>query len=84
MPSLGIAPRPGGCAGRERMPMQDVAPVSDVFPADGYLHRLEIGIQAVYFFHRIARIARRTAPYVWTQPPLSWHALVPHEPFGMR
>ena len=27
MPSLGIAPRPGGCAGRERMPAQDAAPV---------------------------------------------------------
>src|SRR5262245_15915256 len=31
------------------MPPQGVAPVSDVFPADGYLHRLEIGIQAVSF-----------------------------------
>jgi len=26
------------------MPMQDAAPVSDVFPADGYLRLLEIGI----------------------------------------
>jgi hypothetical protein len=26
------------------MPVQDVAPVSGVFPADGYLHLLEIGM----------------------------------------
>ena len=31
----------------KEMPMQDVAPVADVFPADGYLHLLEIRIQAV-------------------------------------
>ena len=31
IPSLGIAPRPGGCGDRERMPPQDMAPVSDVF-----------------------------------------------------
>ena len=35
-------------------------------------------------FHRIARIARRTAPYAWTQSPLSWHALVPQYPFEPR
>ena len=28
-------------------------------------------------FHRIARIARRTAPYAWTRPPVSWHAIFP-------
>jgi len=35
-------------------------------------------------FHLIARIARRAAPYAWTQPPLSWHALFPYCPFGLR
>jgi hypothetical protein len=61
MPSLGIAPRPGGCAGRERMPMQDVAPVSDVFPADGYLHLLEIGVQAIKLSpYRTNRVAHRS------------------------
>ena len=61
MPSLGIAPRPGGCAGRERMPMQDVAPVSDVFPADGYLHLLEIGVQAIKLSpYRTNRAAHRS------------------------
>ena len=35
-------------------------------------------------FHHIARIARRAAPYAWTQPPLSWHALFPYCPFGLR
>lgn len=35
-------------------------------------------------FHLIARTARRTAPYAWTQPPLSWHALFPYCPFGLR
>jgi len=29
------------------MPAQDAAPVSGVFPADGYLHLLEIRVQAV-------------------------------------
>ena len=61
MPSLGIAPRPGGCAGRERMPAQDVAPVSDVFPADGYLHLLEIGVQAIKLSpYRTNRAAHRS------------------------
>ena len=35
-------------------------------------------------FHLIARIARRAAPYAWTQPPLSWHALFPYCPFRLR
>jgi hypothetical protein len=35
-------------------------------------------------FHLIARIARRAVPYAWTQPPLSWHALFPYCPFGLR
>ena len=35
-------------------------------------------------FHRIARTARRAAPYAWTQPPLQWHALFPYCPFGLR
>lgn len=63
MPSLGIAPRPGGCAGRERMPAQDAAPVPGVFPADGYLHFLEIRVQAAwlspYCVNRAARCSVR-------------------------
>jgi hypothetical protein len=35
-------------------------------------------------FHLITRIARRAAPHAWTQPPLSWHALFPYCPFGLR
>jgi hypothetical protein len=35
-------------------------------------------------FHLITRIARCAAPYAWTQPSLSWHALFPYCPFGLR
>src|SRR5215469_12597194 len=35
-------------------------------------------------FHLIARTARRTAPYAWTQPPIFWHALFPYCPFDLR
>jgi hypothetical protein len=47
MPSLDIAPRPGGCTDPGTRPVQDAAPVTGVFPADGCLRRLEIGIQAI-------------------------------------
>src|SRR6266851_9802867 len=47
MPSLGIAPHPGGCISNSTIPMQNAAPVSGVFPADVTLRRLEIGIQAI-------------------------------------
>src|SRR3954468_14801784 len=47
MPSLGIAPHPGGCAGLPTRPSQGAASVSDVFPTDGALHRLGIRIQAI-------------------------------------
>src|ERR1039457_7000247 len=47
MPSLGIAPRPEGCVGCASSPSQGEAPVSGVFPADGKLHLLEIGFQAI-------------------------------------
>src|SRR5690349_19890549 len=47
MPSLGIAPHPGGCVGLPTRPSQDAAPVSGVFPTDGALHLLGIGIQAI-------------------------------------
>jgi hypothetical protein len=42
-----IVPRPEGCIGYLRTPMQDAAPVSGTFPTDGYLHLLEIGVQAI-------------------------------------
>ena len=41
-------------------------------------------------FRHIARAPRCTVPYVWTRPPISWHALVPFtfrvqvEPYGPR
>src|SRR5512133_211391 len=47
MPSLGIAPHPGGCIGGPTKPTQGVAPVTGVLPADGTLHRLEIRLQAI-------------------------------------
>src|SRR5216684_2729369 len=47
MPSLGIAPHPGGCAGPAMMPAQDAAPVSGVFPAGASFHLLEIRVQAI-------------------------------------
>src|SRR5260221_8713316 len=47
MPSLGIAPRPEGCDSCASSPSQGEAPVSGVFPADGKLHLLEIGLQAI-------------------------------------
>jgi hypothetical protein len=47
MPSLGIAPHPGGCISHLVMLTQVVAPVSGVFPAGVFLHLLEIEIQAV-------------------------------------
>jgi hypothetical protein len=38
-----------------------MAPVSDVFPTDGYLHRLEIGLQAIKLSpYRTDRAARRS------------------------
>jgi hypothetical protein len=43
------------------MPAQDVAPVSDVFPADGHLHLLEIGVQAIKLSpYRTNRAAHRS------------------------
>jgi len=47
MPSLGIAPRPGGYAGQLMRPAQDAAPVTGVFPAGVQLHLLEIMVQAI-------------------------------------
>src|SRR6266852_6413763 len=47
MPSLGIAPHPGGCAGPAMMPAQDAAPVSGVFPAGASFHLREIRVQAI-------------------------------------
>ena len=35
-------------------------------------------------FHHIARVPRRTAPYAWTRPPVSWHAVVPEFLHGSR
>ena len=32
----------------------------------------------------VARISRRTAPYTWARPPVSWHAVFPYRPFGLR
>src|SRR5689334_15615993 len=47
MPSLGIAPHPGGCAGPAEMPAQDAAPVSGAFPAGAHSRLLEIRVQAI-------------------------------------
>jgi len=47
MPSLGIAPHPEGCAGPAKMPAQDTAPVSGVFPMGAHFHLLEIRVQAI-------------------------------------
>jgi hypothetical protein len=47
MPSLGIASHPGGCTDHGTKPVQGATPVTGVFPADGCLRRLEIGIQAI-------------------------------------
>src|SRR5659263_175439 len=44
MPSLGIAPRSERCTDPSTMSAQSMAPVSGIFPADGSLHRLDIGI----------------------------------------
>src|SRR5664280_2019650 len=44
MPSLGIAPRSERCTDPSTMSAQSMAPVSGIFPTDGSLHRLEIGI----------------------------------------
>ena len=33
-------------------------------------------------FRHITRIPRRAAPYAWTRPPVSWHAIFPFSPFG--
>src|SRR6266568_5996258 len=79
MPSLGIAPHPGGCVGRPPMPTQDAAPVSDVFPADGILHRLEIRVQAIQpspyhagpAAHRFIRL-NTTAAFLACYCPLSF------------
>jgi hypothetical protein len=51
------------------MPSQDAAPVSGVFPADGELHLLEIGIQTIKLSpyhagpaaHRLRRLSATTA-----------------------
>src|SRR6266576_1821969 len=47
MPSLGIAPHPGGCTGPAMMPAQDAAPVSGVFPESASSHLLENRVQAI-------------------------------------
>jgi hypothetical protein len=47
MTSLVIASRPGGCVDPADMSMQDVTPVSGIFPVDDTLRQLEIGIQAM-------------------------------------
>jgi hypothetical protein len=80
MPSLGIAPHPGG--------LQRVL----VYPAAGagtglqasfrqaatlYAFR-ELGFRQSSFRH-ITRASRRTAPYAWARPPVSWHALFPEK-----
>src|SRR5271156_4663577 len=50
MPSLGIAPHPGGCAGPAKMLAQDTAPVTGVFPAGAHFHLLEIKVQAIHLY----------------------------------
>src|SRR6476646_3075829 len=60
MPSLGIAPHPGGCAGRVLIPTQDAAPASGVFPMDADFHHLEIRDQAIQLF-TISRGSRSTS-----------------------
>src|SRR3954453_1078057 len=75
MPSLGIAPHPGGCVGQPTKLTQDEAPVTGVFPADATLRLLEDFRQSS--FRPIARVPQRTAPYAWARPLISWHALVP-------
>src|SRR5215472_14469549 len=68
------------------MSVQDAAPVSGVFPADGYLHLLEIGIQAVqlspYCANRAARCSVRldtTAAFLACSfPLLSFQTPVSH------
>jgi hypothetical protein len=73
MPSLGIAPRSGGCIGPAKMPTQ-IAPVSGVFPADAKLHRPEIRIQAIQLFTISRGSPKRLVPYAWTRPLVFWHA----------
>src|SRR5947208_13341224 len=47
MPSLGIAPTSWRLQRPSDYAATGPAPVSDVFPTGGYLHLLEIGIQAI-------------------------------------
>src|SRR3954463_2172146 len=76
MPSLGIAPHPGGCVGRPTKPTQDVAPVTGVVPADATLRLLEIGLQAIQLSpYRAGPSAHR--PVRLGTAADSWHALVP-------
>ena len=35
-------------------------------------------------FHHIARIPRHAAPNAWARLPVSWHAIFPVSPFGVR
>jgi hypothetical protein len=60
---------------------QGPVPVSGVFPAGVRLHHLEIGLKAIQLspYHADPRCA---APYAWTRPPVSWHALFLFSPFG--
>src|SRR6516164_11178631 len=47
MPSLGIAPHPGGMQQAPLEPAAGAAPVTGVFPAGVELHLLEIRVQAI-------------------------------------
>jgi hypothetical protein len=76
MPSLGIALYPEGCVGESETPTPGTAPVSDVFPVDVGLHRLEIGLRAIQLSPYSTGPAAPRSQRL-ERPLLSWHALVP-------
>src|SRR5690349_5388149 len=83
MPSLGIAPRPGGCAGRLLIPTQDAAPASGVFPMDADFHHLEIRDQAIQLF-TISRGSRSTSPLRLSTIAAFLACYCPRSPFGSQ
>src|SRR5258705_3519349 len=80
MPSLGIALRPGGCVGKCAIPTQGTAPVQTSFRWMAACIDWRFGFGQSSSRH-IPRVPQRAAPYAWARPLLSWHALVPQDPF---
>jgi hypothetical protein len=76
MPSLGIAPYPGGCVGTNGIPSQGWRRFQASFRRMRSCIIWRLGFRQSSFRH-ITRISQRVAPYAWTRPLVCCHAIVP-------